>query len=64
MLDQRSSIPAAPSVRFCSDETSVLSCGLDGQIVEWSLHMIGLLVASHSLPTVASLDHRQDSSEL
>ena len=32
------------SVRLCSDETTVVSCGLDGEIIEWSLHRIGKIM--------------------
>ena len=46
--------PAHPSavcsVRLCSDETTVISSGLDGRIVEWSLHRIGRLIRVFSPP--------------
>jgi WD repeat-containing protein 91 len=38
------------SVRFSSDETSIISTGLDGVIAEWSLHRVGKLVRSYKIP--------------
>ena len=39
------------SVRLCSDETTVISSGVDGRIVEWSLHRIGRQIRILSLPS-------------
>ena len=36
-------------VRFSADETSVFSCGLDGKIIQWSLHRIGRKEASYQI---------------
>ncbi len=38
------------SVRFSSDETSIISTGLDGIVAEWSLHRVGKLVRSYKIP--------------
>lgn len=38
------------SVRFSGHETTVLSCGLDGNIYEWSLHKIGKLIRTYKIP--------------
>jgi hypothetical protein len=42
------------SVRFCSDETAVLSCGLDGQIAEWSMHRLGKIMRSFKVEDAES----------
>ena len=39
------------AVRLCGDETTVISSGLDGRIVEWSLHRIGRIIRQFSTPT-------------
>lgn len=37
-------------VRFSGDETTIVSCGVDGWVVEWSLHRIGKRLRSYRLP--------------
>jgi len=38
------------NVRFSSNETAVMSVGLDGKVFEWSLHRVAKLVRAYSLP--------------
>lgn len=37
-------------IRLCADETTVLSAGLDGELIEWSLHRMGKVVRRIPMP--------------
>ena len=52
------------SVRLCSDETTVISSGVDGRIVEWSLHRIGRQIRILSLPSPLAATKEMVRSEL
>ena len=45
---------AVSCLRLCSDETTVLSAGLDGSLNEWSLHRMGKVVRELRMPTQSS----------
>ena len=52
------------SVRLCSDETTVISSGVDGRIVEWSLHRIGRQIRILSTPSPLAATKELVRSEL
>jgi len=66
-VDGSSSGGGVACVRLCADETTLLSVGSDGSVVEWSLHRMGnvlrrVAAPPSPTPTVASMRSRGNSA--